>query len=53
VTLLEVMTDADFRRPLTHPQLGAMTLDRMLQLYAWHGPHHVAHITTLRTRQGW
>ncbi len=53
VTLLEVMTDADFRRPLTHPQLGAMTLDRMLQLYAWHGPHHVAHITTLRARQGW
>jgi uncharacterized damage-inducible protein DinB len=53
VTLLDVMTDADFRRPLTHPQQGPMTLDRMLQLYAWHGPHHVAHITTLRAREGW
>jgi uncharacterized damage-inducible protein DinB len=53
VNLLDVMTDADFRRPLTHPQLGPMTLDRMLQLYAWHGPHHVAHITALRRRSGW
>ena len=53
VTLLEVMTDEDFRRPLTHPQNGPMTLDRMLQLYAWHGPHHVAHITRLRARERW
>ena len=52
-TLLEMMTDADFRRPLTHPQAGVMPLDRMLQLYAWHGPHHVAHITSLRAREGW
>ena len=51
--LLDVMSDADFRRPLVHPESGAMTLDRMLQLYAWHGPHHVAHITTLRAREGW
>ena len=51
--LLDVMTDADFRRPLTHPQSGAMTLDRMLQLYAWHGPHHTAHITALRRHRGW
>lgn len=52
-TLLEVMTAQDFQRPLTHPVSGAMTLDRMLQLYAWHGPHHVAHVTSLRSRQGW
>lgn len=51
--LLDVMSDDDFRRPLVHPVSGAMTLDRMLQLYAWHGPHHVAHITTLRSREGW
>jgi hypothetical protein len=25
----------------------------MLQLYAWHGPHHIAHITTLRSIKGW
>jgi uncharacterized damage-inducible protein DinB len=53
VTLLGVMTAADFARPLVHPAGGSMTLDRMLQLYAWHGPHHVAHITRLRSREGW
>jgi uncharacterized damage-inducible protein DinB len=53
VTLLDSMTDEDFRRPLVHPQMGPMTLDRMLQLYAWHGPHHVAHVTSLRARHGW
>jgi uncharacterized damage-inducible protein DinB len=53
VILLEVMTAEDFARPLKHPVSGDMTLDRMLQLYAWHGAHHVAHITTLRTREGW
>jgi hypothetical protein len=25
----------------------------MLALYAWHGRHHVAHITSLRQREGW
>jgi hypothetical protein len=24
-----------------------------LQIYAWHGRHHVAHITALRDRNGW
>jgi uncharacterized damage-inducible protein DinB len=53
VTLLEVMAPDDFTRPLTHPENGPMTLDRMLQIYAWHGRHHVAHVTALRARQGW
>jgi uncharacterized damage-inducible protein DinB len=53
VTLLESMAPGDFERPLVHPQSGPMTLDRMLQIYAWHGPHHVAHITTLRARENW
>jgi hypothetical protein len=30
-----------------------VTIDWLLQLYAWHGRHHVAHITELRKRQGW
>jgi len=25
----------------------------VLALYAWHGPHHTAHITNLRQRMGW
>jgi len=30
-----------------------MSLDDTLGLYAWHGRHHVAHITGLRERKGW
>jgi len=28
-------------------------LDRYVALYAWHGKHHVAHITSLRERMTW
>jgi hypothetical protein len=44
---------ADFSRPFTHPEHGLVNLDWALAMYAWHGRHHVAHITTLRTREGW
>lgn len=50
VTLLDVMTPADFARPLRHPEQGQMTLDTLLQTYAWHGPHHIAHIERARQR---
>jgi hypothetical protein len=53
IVLLESLRGADFERPLVHPEQGQITLDRLLQLYAWHGPHHVAHITGLRKRNGW
>jgi uncharacterized damage-inducible protein DinB len=53
VTLLRAMTPADFGRTITHPEWGKPTLDTMLALYAWHGRHHTAHITTLRERMGW
>lgn len=53
VILLESMKDTDFARPLQHPVNGPMTLDRLLQIYAWHGLHHVAHVTELRRREGW
>lgn len=51
VVLLESMKKEDFGRPLTHPASGPMTADRLLQIYAWHGRHHVAHITALRARE--
>ncbi|MEO5897464.1 MAG: YfiT family bacillithiol transferase [Vicinamibacterales bacterium] len=53
VILLTSMREADFARPLQHPENGAMTLDRLLQMYAWHGRHHVAHVTELKKREGW
>jgi uncharacterized damage-inducible protein DinB len=53
VLLLESMQPEDFARPLMHPENGPMTLDRLLQMYAWHGRHHVAHITSVRQREKW
>jgi DinB family protein len=54
VALLRSLTPADFDREIFHPERNArMTLDEILALYAWHGPHHVAHIVRLREREGW
>jgi uncharacterized damage-inducible protein DinB len=51
--LLRSMRAEDFSRRLRHPKLGAMPVDNLLGIYAWHGRHHVAHITSLREREGW
>jgi uncharacterized damage-inducible protein DinB len=53
VAILRAMSASDFERPLIHPENGRQRLDQMLALYAWHGPHHVAHVTKLRERMGW
>jgi hypothetical protein len=53
VRILNAMSPSDFERKLNHPENGLMSLDQMLALYEWHGRHHVAHITSLRTRSGW
>ncbi len=53
VVLLRSFGPPDFARTFRHPALGVVTLDKQLVLYAWHGRHHVAHITSLRERMGW
>ena len=53
VRLLRSLTPEEWKRTFRHPDLGAMTLEKTLALYAWHGRHHVAHITALRQREGW
>jgi uncharacterized damage-inducible protein DinB len=54
VALLRSMNSADFNRGLRHPEHDrVLTLAQMLALYAWHGRHHVGHITSLRKREGW
>jgi len=53
VTLLKSLEPADFQRMFRHPELGLVTLAQNACLYAWHGRHHVAHITSLRERMGW
>jgi uncharacterized damage-inducible protein DinB len=51
--LLESLAPEQFRRPLHHPEMGDITIDTLVELYGWHGAHHVAHITGLRARKGW
>lgn len=53
VRLLRSLKPEDWKRTFRHPDLGPMTLEKTLALYAWHGKHHVAHITGLRERKGW
>jgi uncharacterized damage-inducible protein DinB len=53
VDLLQSMRNADFARTLVHSELGPVSLDQVLWLYAWHSRHHAAHITGLRERMGW
>lgn len=53
VMFLRSLTSSDFARTLNHPESGVQDLDAVLQLYAWHGRHHVAQIISLRERMHW
>jgi len=53
-SVLTKLTASDLRKYFTHPQTNKqVTLQTQLAMYAWHGEHHVAHITNLKTRMGW
>ncbi|HYA95957.1 MAG TPA: putative metal-dependent hydrolase [Terriglobales bacterium] len=53
VTLLKALSPADQARPFNHPESGPWTVGKYVALSAWHGKHHVAHITNLRERMRW
>jgi len=53
VLLLKSLAPTDFARTFRHPEIGVVTLAQNACLYAWHGRHHVAHVTSLRDRMGW
>jgi uncharacterized damage-inducible protein DinB len=54
VLLLRELEPGDFARRFRHPEQGrSIGLDEVLAMYAWHGRHHVAQITSLRRRMGW
>src|ERR1700741_707703 len=53
VRLLRSLQPEDWKRTFRHPELGLVSLEKNLAIYAWHGRHHVAHITSLRQRNGW
>jgi uncharacterized damage-inducible protein DinB len=53
VILLRSLGATDWPRKFRHPHWGAATVDFLLAQYSWHCRHHVAHITSLRERNGW
>ncbi len=54
VELLKNMKENEWNKTIFHPEHKKnLSLWNQLASYAWHGKHHVAHITSLRKRMGW
>lgn len=54
VATLKELTEAQFQRLVFHPEKNSdMSIWTLMGIYAWHGNHHVAHITNLRERNNW
>jgi len=53
VILLHGLSESDWKKKFVHPEIGPVTLENNLALYAWHSNHHIGHISSLRTRNSW
>ncbi len=54
VVLLRSLTPDMLQKKFTHPDTQKQVpLDRMIAMYAWHGEHHLGHITELKYRMNW
>lgn len=51
--LLRALDPEQWERTLIHPELGRLDLGTLAAFYAWHGRHHLAHVTTTAERLGW
>ncbi|MCP1156818.1 YfiT family bacillithiol transferase [Bacillus infantis] len=51
--LLRSLIPADMEKTFIHPDSGEVTVGKNIGIYAWHGRHHLAHITSLCNREGW
>ena len=48
--LMRHLSEAEWGRTLVHPEAGRQRLDLLAGHYAWHGRHHLAHVTTALER---
>ena len=53
IGLLRSLTPEQWSRRFAHPEWGKVDLATTAGIYAWHGRHHLAHITTTAERLGW
>jgi len=51
ITLLNALTDDQFRRTFTHPEWGEVSVETAVALYEWHCRHHTAHIRQALARR--
>ncbi|MBS4214061.1 YfiT family bacillithiol transferase [Neobacillus rhizophilus] len=51
--LLRSLSRADLEKTFIHPDSGEVSVGKNIGIYAWHGRHHLAHITSLCKRKGW
>lgn len=52
--LLQGLREEELERTFVHPEHGTVfTIAEHIGTYAWHGNHHLAHITTLKKRMDW
>jgi hypothetical protein len=53
VNLLRSLSPADMEKTFMHPDSGEVSVGKNIGIYAWHGRHHLAHITSLGSCKGW
>ncbi len=54
VATIKDLTEEQWERTVFHPaSKKVISIWELLGMYAWHGKHHVRHITALRERKGW
>ena len=51
--LLRSLTSSDMEKTFIHPDSGEVSVGKNIGIYAWHGRHHLTHITSLCKRKGW
>jgi len=53
IALFESLSEESWRRLGYHPEIGDITPDDLLVIYARHGEEHIEQITRLLTAKGW
>lgn len=52
--ILRNLSNTDLEKSFIHPENNSeYKIKQLIGTYAWHGNHHLAHITTLKKRKNW
>jgi len=52
-TILKQLSKEELNKEFLHPESGMKNIKETVSNYAWHGNHHLAHITSLKQRMSW